>query len=146
MSEQDRDVLDEVLRDHGEIKELFAVLEGASGEQKSAVFANLAAKLKAHETAEQQVVHPLLQRADATEVQHRIAEEQTADQELAELERMGCDDPGFDGAVRAFKSQVLQHAEAEEHEEHPRIRETVDADELRRAASRFQELEATVSS
>src|SRR6476469_9050725 len=126
MLEQDRDVLDEVRRDHEEIEELFAVLANAAGEQKSAAFANLAAKLKAHETAEQQVVHPLLQEDDPEEVEDRLAEEEeTADRALAELERMGCNDPGFDEVLQAFKSDVLHHAQVEEHEEHPRIRERV---------------------
>jgi hypothetical protein len=139
----ERNVLDEVVKDHQEIKELFAVLEAASSpEGKSAAFSNLAHKLKAHERAEQRVVHPLLEATAPSELQERLTEERNAEQALAELEQMGSGDPRFDPAIQALKADVLLHAEAEEHEEHPEIKRTVEPGELQRLAAAFTEAEA----
>jgi hypothetical protein len=142
----ERDVLDEVLKDHEEITELFMLVEAAtSSEDRSATFANLAAKLKAHEHAEQEVVHPLLQQGGPGEVDERLTEEKHGEQALAELEAMGCDDPRFDQAFQALKADVVKHAEAEENEEHPEIKRTVDPGELQRLAAAFQEAEAAAT-
>src|SRR4051812_24128374 len=53
MSEDaDRDVIAEVVKDHQEIKAMFAQVESASGQEKREAFESLARKLAVHETAE----------------------------------------------------------------------------------------------
>jgi Hemerythrin HHE cation binding domain len=142
----ERDVLDEVLKDHEEITELLTLVQAATSPgDKSAAFANLAGKLKAHEHAEQEVVHPLLNGVASGEVDERLAEEARGEQALSELEAMGCDDPRFDEAFQALKADIVKHAKAEEHEEHPEIKRAVDPGELQRLAAAFQEAEAAAT-
>src|ERR671936_163803 len=92
------DLIDEILKDHEEIKRLFSDVETAGGERKTKAFETLMRKLVVHETAEQEIVHPIL-REDAPEIRNqRLAEEKEGEKALAELYRMGTDDPSFDAA------------------------------------------------
>jgi hypothetical protein len=54
---------------------------------------------------------------------------------------MGVDDPGFRSEFEKLRREVLAHAEHEEQEEHPRLRETVDTDRLQRAGEKFRKAE-----
>jgi uncharacterized protein DUF2188 len=134
-------VLDEVLKDHAEIKELFARVASETGLRKRDAFQDLVKKLVSHETAEQEIVHPL----SNGELVHdeRLAEEKEAEVALGELVDLGTDDPRFDELLEAMRLDVQAHAEREELEEHPRIRATVEADSLEVLAPAFRAAEAT---
>ena len=71
-----------------------------------------------HETIERAAVHPT---ALATDAQHvvetRLREEDQATAAITALEEMDLDSEGFEQAYRALMSDVLEHAEREEHEE-----------------------------
>jgi hemerythrin superfamily protein len=136
------DVIDEVLKDHEEIKKLFAKVESASGKAKEEAFQDLVHKLIVHETAEQEIVHPLLKKGDDESVaEERLAEEKEGEEMLAKLEDMGVDDPKFETTFAQLKADVLDHAEMEEHQEHPRIRASHDADRLKKLGSVFEAAE-----
>jgi hemerythrin superfamily protein len=139
-----RDVIEEVLEDHEEIKALFARVESASGGQRLDAFNDLVRKLATHETAEQEIVHPLALQADGKGVRdERVSEEKEAEIVLDELLKMGPDDRMFTSKFEALKRDVLAHAEREEAEEHPKIRATIAADRLRALAPAFRAAEAT---
>jgi hemerythrin superfamily protein len=139
-----RDVIDEILRDHEEIKTLFMRVESASGDRRLEAFHDLVRKLAIHETAEQEIVHPLALRADGKAVRdQRVTEEKEAEIVLDELLKMGPDDPGFRSKFETLKRGVLEHAEREEAEEHPRIRAAIGDDTLRSLAPAFRAAEAT---
>jgi hypothetical protein len=139
-----RDVIDEVLHDHEEIKTLFARVESASGDGRLEAFQDLVRKLAVHETAEQEIVHPLALQANVKDVRdERVTEEKEAEIVLDELLKMGPDDPGFATKFESLKRDVLEHAEREEAEEHPRIRTAIDQNRLRMLAPAFRAAEAT---
>jgi hypothetical protein len=95
-------------------------IKASRGESRNGGWAALTMFLKAHETAEQQVIRPVIDdMADPDEAQSRMAEEQQADTAVAELSALGADNPEFGARFAAFAEKVHEHAEAEEHEELP---------------------------
>jgi hemerythrin superfamily protein len=135
------DVVAAVLEDHDEIKTMMNdVAVSAPGDDRRERFEALVAKLAVHETAEEEVVHPLTRRtgdgADAI-VDERLQEESKGKRALAELEKMGTDAADFEQQFAKVREEVLAHAEHEQQTELPRLEE-MDADQLARAASLFR--------
>jgi hemerythrin superfamily protein len=135
------DIVSAVLEDHEEITTLLNDVDAsAPGDARRERFEALVAKLAVHETAEEEVVHPLVRRtgggADAI-VDDRLQEESKGKAALAELEKMGTDDPGFTEKFSELRADVLAHAEHEQQHELPLLRD-VDADQLERAATVFR--------
>src|SRR3954469_8740562 len=135
-------LIDAVQRDHREVERMLAAVESASGDGRYRAFEQLAAKLKAHEAAEQTVVHPLTaEEGHAEEAQALRAEESAAATALEQLERLDVDSTEFENGFTRLKNDVLAHAREEEHDEHPRLlRETPD-DELQRRRQLFEDAE-----
>jgi hypothetical protein len=134
------DIVDALLAQHEQAKSLLAGVKAASGTEKQTLFQELTAMLKMHETGEQQVVHPALATlgADGDEVaQARLAEEQEADDAIAELTRLGTDHADFDAKFEEFRQAVLEHATREENEEFPRLRKGLTAEKLHAMADEF---------
>src|SRR3982074_584504 len=92
------DVVDLLIAQHMQIRDLFLDVEAATGDARHEAFHRLVRLLAVHETAEEQVVRPLTrlsidggnQIAD-----DRLAEEHNAKQTLATLEEIGPDAPEF---------------------------------------------------
>ena len=132
------DVIDEILSDHEEIKRLlFAVADAQGGPRRAEAFDELARIITMHETAEQAVVHPEMQRLDDVVAEDRLDEESKGDEVLERLRTMTVDDPQFDALFAKFRNAVLQHADHEEREEHPKLRAGIDADRLTEMADEF---------
>ena len=120
-------------------------MESASGiDEKRHGFEGLVHKLAVHETAEEEVVHPLLYGAPGGEAvaEARIDEESKSKDVLSELEKMGVDDPEFDARFAQLRSEVLAHAEREEREEHPKLEQAVERDKLQQLAKVFRAAES----
>jgi hemerythrin superfamily protein len=138
------DVIEEVLKDHNEIKELFTRVEQSIGDQKREAFEELVRKLAVHETAEQEVVHPLARKAEASDVvEERLTEEKEGERALSELVKMGVEAPEFKDMFEQLKADVLFHASKEETDEHPKIRSGVKAAQLEKLAAIYRAAEAT---
>ncbi len=136
------DLLRAVLEDHAEIKELFASVENETGDERDRAFGLLMRKLVVHETAEQEVMHPLLGgKDDSAVVAEHLEQEKKGEKVLSSLESMGVGDEDFDEKFRSLKSDVLEHAESEEQNEFPLIEERVEAGELEKLASVFRAAE-----
>jgi hemerythrin superfamily protein len=137
-----QDLIDVIQTDHQEIKRLMEQVGSATANREEA-FSRLVTKLATHETAEEEVVHPLARKAPDGDrlVEARLEEESEGKAELAELEKMGVDDPSFTAAFEKLRGAVLAHAEHEEREEHPQLRETVDSGRLEKAATLFRKAE-----
>jgi hemerythrin superfamily protein len=136
------DVVTAVLDDHRRIEGLMADVSVA-GPDKEERFRALVETLAVHETAEEEVVHPLTRRTAGGDplVERRLEEESHGKESLAELERMGVDAPGFEEAFDRVRRAVLDHAQHEEQEELPQLRRAVDEDRLERAAGLFRAAE-----
>jgi len=135
------DLVSKVLDDHELICTRFVLLEDAAVSERGPLFRQLLALLVQHEAVESIVVHPtvrdLVPNGDRI-AEQRLAEEQHAEERLAELDGMDPRTEVFMAAVTALRDEVLEHAEAEEQETLPLLREHVDADVLERLGRRYE--------
>jgi hemerythrin superfamily protein len=142
---QQTGLIEAVQRDHREVEKLLGAVASASGEARRVAFRQLATKLKAHEEAEQKVVHPLTAAEGATdEAKSLQAEESAASKALKQLERLDVDSPEFERKFARLRSDVLAHAQEEEREEHPRLQSDTSRDELERRGRMFEDAERGV--
>ena len=145
VTDPEQDVVDLLLDQHTQIRDLFLEVESASGKAKAEAFQRLVRLLAVHETAEEQVVHPLARlRVEGGDdiVGERLAEEHAAKETLAELERMGPDAPEFPQLLDQLRADVLDHAGREETYEFRYLRREVSAGELRAMAAAVRAAEA----
>lgn len=139
------DVVDLLLRQHSQIRDLFLEVESATGTARAEAFGRLVRLLAVHETAEEQVVHPVtrlrVQGGDDI-VGDRLAEEHAAKETLAELEEMGPDADDFPRVLDQLRADVLDHASKEETYEFRYLRREVSTVELRAMAAAVMAAEA----
>jgi Hemerythrin HHE cation binding domain len=140
-----QDVVDFLLDQHETIRTLFAeTLAAPDAETQEERFTRLRTLLAVHETAEEMMVHPRVRRkiegGDAV-VDARLDEEHRAKEALAELENMQFNTAAFAKALIHLQQAVLEHAEKEEIDEFPLLKEHLDADELQKLAAAVQAAE-----
>jgi hypothetical protein len=139
------DVVDLLIDQHTRIRDLFGEVEAATGQARQDAFHRLVRLLAVHETAEEQVVHPLTRlhvHGGDDIVDDRLAEEHQAKQTLAALEKMGCDAPEFPRLLTELRASVLVHANHEEAYEFRYLRRDVPTSELRAMAAAVKAAEA----
>ncbi|MEP9383795.1 hemerythrin domain-containing protein [Nocardioides cheoyonin] len=137
------DVIRMLLEQHAQIRDLFATVKAASGEEKKTAFDDLRTLLAVHETAEELVLRPVTSRLGGEGVaEARNAEEAEANEVLAELEKLDVGSADFDTRIAAFETSVDEHAEAEEHEEFGLILEGCEVDERRQLGTKIKAAEA----
>ncbi|HEX6497644.1 MAG TPA: hemerythrin domain-containing protein [Micromonosporaceae bacterium] len=142
----EQDVIELLLTQHNQIKDMFSQLGMATGEQRRDLFEDLVRLLAVHETAEEEVVHPLARRRIESGdqiIDARLHEEQDAKQMLSDMYDKGIDAPTFESDLTALRDAVIAHATHEENEEFPYLRQSVDPDQLRKMATAVRAAEAT---
>jgi hemerythrin superfamily protein len=130
-------VTDLIRRQHLDIERLFEDVEGGAGDDRRQAFECLVRLLAVHETAEEEVVYPVVRHADPSGdaiVDARTAEESAAKSLLAELERVGPNHGDFPSKLDDLRVAVLEHARQEEATVLPLLERTQDAEHLRRMA------------
>lgn len=131
---QKTDAVTLLLNDHDEVRQLFGRFDTATTpEQKKEIFQQLVHELAVHETAEEEIVYPMLRKdvADGDGIaDKRIAEEEQADKLLASMEKMDPSSSEFTAAFGKLRTAVLSHAEREEQEVFPRLRSHEDGERL----------------
>ncbi|MEV6426328.1 hemerythrin domain-containing protein [Nocardia sp. NPDC051463] len=143
-TENHQDVVELLTAQHEQIKDLFAHLKSGNGD-KQQLFAELVRLLSVHESAEEEVVHPIAARAQFGAdhlVAERLEEENDAKQALAELYSLGVDHPAFDTKLAAFAEAVTEHATHEENEEFSLLRRQYSATQLEHMAGSVRAAEA----
>jgi hypothetical protein len=129
------DVVDVLLDQHREIVAAFdRVRDAAAGQDRLEAFASLVELLRHHERVEQRVVHPEIAAFADGVARARVEEEEAADRMLASLISIGVDDRNFDPGLARLQQMVADHAEHEETEEFPVLRERVPAARRRELA------------
>jgi hemerythrin superfamily protein len=120
-AEISNDVVALLTAQHQRIRSMFDAVEKATGEEQQDRFAELRRLLAVHETAEEMVVHPRVRLGEGGNdvVDARLAEEHSAKEVLASLDKMKVGDAGFDGRLGELRASVLAHADNEEAEEFP---------------------------
>jgi hemerythrin superfamily protein len=119
------DVVALLMRQHGDIHNLFDEVRTCDGEARRDAFQRLVRLLAVHETAEEEVVHPAARTAfegGEQVVDNRLEEERAAKETLSTLDEMDTDDPEFMPALLALRDDVLKHARAEERYEFAQLR------------------------
>lgn len=137
------DVVDLLLAQHQEVRQLFSAVHGAADDRVEA-FECLVRLLAVHETAEEEVVYPALKSIGPEGeriAEARKAEESQAKTELAELEKIGVDGNGFDQQLGVFRMNVLQHAQSEEQEVFPLLRSSLDTEKLEKMRTALERAE-----
>lgn len=127
------DVVDVLRTQHERIKRMLALTAATTGPAKHEQFMQLAELLEGHEKAEQEIVHPVtysIEDGNRTSA-HRIAEERAADQIIARMKHTSTNSPVFDSLFEELRDAVLMHAEQEEVEEFPMLRQHVAPERLR---------------
>jgi hemerythrin superfamily protein len=137
------DVVEFLLAQHQQIRGMLDDVLSASGEQRQRAFDDVREMLARHETAEEMIVRPLTKRAPGGDeiADRRFAEENEAKEVLADLEKMDANSPEFTARFTGFRQSVLAHAEAEETQEFPVLRQNTDPDALVKARDRVRRAE-----
>ncbi|CAL9332522.1 hemerythrin domain-containing protein [Streptomyces althioticus] len=142
---RDDDVVALLMRQHGDIRNLFDEVEATSGEERRDAFRRLVRLLAVHETAEEEVVHPFVRRSVAGGqeiVEDRLKEEREAKEMLATLDDMDPDGPDFLPKLIELRRDVQMHARAEERYEFIHIRRSTDVTDLAAMAKAIKAAEA----
>ncbi|WP_119729921.1 hemerythrin domain-containing protein [Thermomonospora amylolytica] len=140
------DVVDLLLRQHEQIHELFFQVQDRTGDERRDAFRRLVRLLAVHETAEEEIVHPLVRRVapdGERVVAERLAEERRAKEILAALDGMDIGDPAFLDGIQELRRAVLDHAREEERREFPLVRREFGTAERRALAAAVRTAEAT---
>jgi hemerythrin superfamily protein len=139
------DVLDLLKAQHEEVDHLFEQLAKREGNRR-ALFTELADKLAAHATVEEEIFYPFVMSKATNDLLHEGVEEHLAIKRvLADLITMDLDDEAFTAKLHVLKEQVEHHAHKEEEDKlFPRVRELLSADERaglgNEVLSRFEDL------
>lgn len=140
------DVVDLLLQQHAQIRDLFAEVANSTGDRRRESFAHLVRLLAVHETAEEEIVHPMARRAlpgGEGIVEDRLKEEHDAKEFLSRLDGMDTESPQFLRELDELRVAVLSHARAEERYEFFRLRDAFSETERRGMAAAVQAAEAT---
>lgn len=140
------DLVSRILDDHELIRTRFSLLLDAPPTQREPLFRELVATLVQHEAVESIVLHPTVRDnvpGGEKLAEDRLVEEQESEERLAELEELDPTSDMFVAALTSLRDEVIHHAEAEEREEFPKLREHVDADVLEVLGEQYERLKAT---
>jgi hypothetical protein len=139
------DVVDLLIHQHSQIRDLFDEVENTLGQDRKNAFDRLVRLLAVHETAEEEIIHPLARRTlpgGEEIVDDRLEEEHKAKEKLARIESMDLETPQFLTELDELRIAVLTHARAEERYEFHRIRDELGDAQLRGLAAAVKIAEA----
>jgi len=139
------DVVRFLVRQHEQIKSLFAETVAASGKARERAFVELRRLLAVHETAEEEIVHPRAKRKIPNGdkiIGARLDEEHEAKTVLAELEKLDVDTASFTVMLTKLRDAVVEHAEQEEKQEFIKLEQELGDNELEHMGRAAQLAEA----
>jgi hemerythrin superfamily protein len=126
--------LDLLIEQHDEVDLLMKRLEEEEleGQDKMFVFFELADKLAAHASMEEQIFYPAVRAKQTEEMLLEATEEHLAIKRvLADMLTTELDDPRFDALLSVLQEEVEHHAREEEEEElFPKLRNLMTGQEL----------------
>ncbi|MEU8125452.1 hemerythrin domain-containing protein [Spirillospora sp. NPDC049024] len=144
-AETTEDVVDLLRAQHGRIRDLFDEVMDSEGKERRKAFQQLVKLLAVHETAEEEIIHPMARRLPGGDgiVDDRLAEEREAKELLSELDGMDIEDPRFLKSLDKLRIDVLTHARAEERYEFDRLKDQFSPAQLKGFAAAVRAAEAT---
>lgn len=129
------DVVNFLKEQHHQIRMAFVEVTNSRGKERQIAFYALRRLLAVHETAEEEVLHPVARKTlvnGAIVVDARLREENYAKQALAELEDLDVDSATFEAKFAELQNKVTAHAHAEERDEFEPLALQLDQDRLDR--------------
>jgi hemerythrin-like domain-containing protein len=146
--EPQQDAVTFLIEEHAAVERMFVEYERSQGvARKDAIAEGIVRDLRLHAAMEEQSFYPSIREilADGEQlVREAVEEHQQAKEELAQLEAMSTDDPGFDARMHKLISDVRHHVNEEEGEMLPKLRQAVGqtwlvelGEELRRTKERL---------
>lgn len=127
---QEQDVIEILLDQHRRVRELLAgIKSGGSGKRQA--FEDLRDLLASHEKAEEAVVRPVTRRVAGDSIADaRNEDEEHAGEMMDALGKLDISSAGFGTMFADFVNAVAAHAEHEEAGEFPRIKPSLDREQL----------------
>jgi hemerythrin superfamily protein len=142
----DDDITVELIKDHDEVREMFAKLRGgAAGDERAKIVREMTVELVKHSVSEEVILYPLIRRVLDNGDQladSEIEEHAEVEQLLKDLEKMQPGDDGYDEKVDKVIDDVSAHAQEEEEVVFPQLREKCDADELKKLGDRVRTIKS----
>ena len=144
-AEQNTDIVELILADHGPLKALIETLksEDASLDEKKEAFESFAPLLVAHAKPEEQSLYVSMKENEETktegiegDIEHELADR------LCEELKTETDDDVFEAKVKVLAELVEHHIEEEEEEMLPTFREESETSEREEIGRRYLELRA----
>ncbi|HEX7663125.1 MAG TPA: hemerythrin domain-containing protein [Polyangiaceae bacterium] len=129
------DVVSFLKEQHQQVKDGFREVITAKGEARTKAFAQLRRLMAIHETAEEEIVHPVARRnlPDGNAiVDARLREEKEAKRLLGVLETLDVESAEFEERIHMLMKAIVEHAESEEREEFARLASMLDQSKLER--------------
>ncbi len=128
-------ILDVQWRDHRRLEELMDAYEapGATAEQRGAAVHAVVRESSMHSVGEEQVFYPAIRRLlpDGDLIADRgLIEHQQVKQLLADLQRMGPLDPGFDARAQVMIADLREHIRDEDTDVLPRVQQAATLEQL----------------
>jgi len=129
-----RDAIEIIIQDHNHIRKMIAQLDknlGSNIEQSHSIFNELKDFLTKHETMEQKVWYPELEKNDKLKdiISKLKKEEQDASDEIKEIDDTK-DDKKWASKVKKLTKDVGHHAKDEETKLFPKVRKTLNKSSL----------------
>jgi Hemerythrin HHE cation binding domain len=127
---QEQDVIEILLDQHRRVRELLAGIKpGGSGKRQA--FGDLRDLLASHEKAEEAVVRPVTRRVAGDSIADaRNEDEEHAGEMMDELGKLDISSAGFGTMFADFVNAVAARADHEEAGEFPRIKPSLDREQL----------------
>jgi Hemerythrin HHE cation binding domain len=139
------DVVEFLIGQHMQIRDLFTEVQTSTGQVRRDAFERLVTLLAVHETAEEQLIHPLVRtgvEGGGDIADDRLAEERAAKETLARLEDLGPDAAEFPSLLAELRASVLRHAHNEEAYEFRYLRREVARSQLQSLVGMVRAAEA----
>lgn len=141
MTTTTKDIVDLLLEDHAQAKELLDKISSAAPDNREDLFWGLVPALVQHEVAEEVVVYPTV-RSDAPDGEHevepRLKEQAEAEELLADMEKLDRNSAEFTQKLEKLRDGVLEHAEAEEQNIFPLLRALEDPERRVQLGARYE--------
>lgn len=145
MTTTTKDIVDLLLEDHAEAKQLLRRISASASDKREELFWELVPALVQHEVAEEVVVYPTI-RSEAPdgerEIEPRLKEQAEAEELLADMEKLNRASAEFEQKLKKLHEGVLEHAEAEERNIFPLLRALEDPEERGKLGVRYEKAKA----
>ncbi|MFZ5869613.1 MAG: hemerythrin domain-containing protein [Actinomycetota bacterium] len=142
--DENADLIDELIADHREVEDAFTRLEaGMTADEGQRLVEATITELVRHSVVEETLLYPLAERVlpDGKQLaDHEKKDHAEVERMMKELERLEPGSQAYVTEVRMWMRSVRSHIEEEETDLMPRLRDAVDAEELRTLGDRARTL------